>query len=281
MANVLITGSSAGIGKATALRLARAGHRVVATMRDPGRGREVRRLAEAEKLPLTIEQMDVDSDESVAAAFARLDGPVDVLVNNAGLGIAGAVPELPLEAFRVSMETNYLGPLRCIQAVLPRMREAGGGCVINVSSVAARACCAPFGPYAPSKAALEALSEILAGELRPHNIRVVIVQPGVIDTDMAHKVEALPVSAYPQSARFAELFRQALSPPVSPDVVAETIQQIVESDSLQLRYLSGPTAAPLLNWRLACTDEEWVATNAKADADWWADVARHLGAKAS
>ena len=280
MANVLITGSSAGIGRATALRLARSGHRVFATMREPARSADLADMARVEKLPLSILALDVDSDASVAAAFDSIAEPIDVLVNNAGLGIAGAVPELPLDVFRASMETNYFGPLRCIHAVLPRMQKAGRGCIINVSSVAGRAWCAPFGPYAPTKAALEALSEILAGELRNQNIRVAIVQPGVIDTAMAHKVEALGPSSYPQSARFAELFRVALSAPVSPDVVAETIQQIVESDSLQLRYLSGPTAAPLLDWRLASSDEAWVATSAKSDADWWADVGRHLGVSA-
>jgi NAD(P)-dependent dehydrogenase (short-subunit alcohol dehydrogenase family) len=280
MANVLITGCSAGIGKATALRLARAGHRVFATMRQPARAGELADLATAERLPLSIHELDVDSDASVAAAFASIVEPIDALVNNAGLGMIGAVPELPLEAFRASMETNYLGPLRCIQAVLPRMRHARRGCIVNISSVAGRVWCAPFGPYAPSKAALEALSEILATELRADNIRVAIVQPGVIDTAMAHKVEAPGPSAYPQSARFAELFRLALSAPVSPEVVAETIQQIVESDGAQLRYLSGPTAAPLLNWRTASTDEEWIATNAMSDGDWWGEVRRHLGVSA-
>lgn len=125
-------------------------------------------------------------------------------------------------------------------AVLPRMQEAGNGWIINVRSVARRAWCAPFGAYAPSKAALEALSEILAGELRNQNIRVVIVQPGLIDTPMARSVTTLGPSKYPQSARFGELFRMSLSAPVSPDVVAETIQSIVETDSPQLRYLSGP-----------------------------------------
>jgi NAD(P)-dependent dehydrogenase (short-subunit alcohol dehydrogenase family) len=275
--NVLITGCSAGIGKATALRLARAGHRVFASMRNPERAPDLAERARIEQLPLSVHQLDVDVDASVAAAFDGIKEPLDVLVNNAGLGIAGAVPELPLSAFRASMETNYLGPLRCIHAVLPRMQQAGRGCIVNVSSVAGRAWCAPFGPYAPSKAALEALSEILAGELRNQNIRVAIVQPGVIDTAMAHHVETLAPSTYPQSARFGELFRMALSAPVSPDVVAETIQHIIESDTLQVRHLSGPTAAPLLAWRLASSDEEWVATSAKSDTDWWADIGRHLG----
>src|SRR5262245_40906903 len=118
MANVLITGCSAGIGKAAALRLARAGHRVFATMREPSRAADLADIGKAETLPLSVHKLDVDSDASVAAAFDSITEPIDVLVNNAGLGIGGAVPELPLDAFRASMETNYFGPLRCIHAVL-------------------------------------------------------------------------------------------------------------------------------------------------------------------
>src|SRR6266436_5873963 len=103
--------------------------------------------------------------------------PLDVLVNNAGVERHGSIEELPMEAFRSTMETNYFGALRCIRAVLPGMRERRSGCIVNVTSVAGRLATAPMAPYTASKFALEALSEVLAQEMKPFNVRVAIVEP--------------------------------------------------------------------------------------------------------
>src|SRR5689334_13574959 len=103
-------------------------------MRNPAKGsEEIAGIAQTQRLPITVLQLDVDSDESVKAAFSRT-GPLDVLVNNAGLGTFGSVEELPLGEFRQTMETNFFGALRCIQAVLPGMRERRSGCIVNVTS---------------------------------------------------------------------------------------------------------------------------------------------------
>ena len=126
-------------------------------------------------------------------------GPIDVLVNNAGIDRSGSVEELPLADFRAVMETNYFGVIRCIQAVLPAMRQRRSGCIINVSSVAGHISSAPLAPYSASKFALEALSESLAQEVKPFNVRVAIVKPGIIDTPMARHIGvALGASPYPQ-----------------------------------------------------------------------------------
>ena len=125
MASVLVTGTSKGIGMATALVLGRAGHTVYATMRNPSRSPELAQMAEKEALPVKISSMDVDSDESVTAAIGTIQkehGPIDVLVNNAGIERRGSTEELDLAHCRAVMETNYFGALRCIQAVLPQMR---------------------------------------------------------------------------------------------------------------------------------------------------------------
>lgn len=127
----------------------------------------------------------MDSDESVRACFAALDAPVEVLANNAGIEHHGSVEELPMEAFIATMNTNYFGAVRCIKAVLPGMRQARQGCIINITSVSGRISSAPLAPYAASKFALEALSEALAGEVKPFNVRVAIVEPGIQDTRMA------------------------------------------------------------------------------------------------
>ena len=121
MATVLITGTSTGIGFATALAFGRAGHKVAATMRNPDRAPDLARIATDERLPITVSAMDVDADASVSDAIGRIVkqlGPIDILVNNAGIERTGSVEELPLAEFRAVMETNYFGVIRCIQAVV-------------------------------------------------------------------------------------------------------------------------------------------------------------------
>src|SRR4051812_16090172 len=182
MAIVLITGTSKGIGFESALAFARAGHTVLATMRDPARSPQLAEIAARERLPISISAMDVDSDESVCEAFKDVHhahGPIDVLVNNAGVERTGSVEELPLSEFRAVMETNYFGAIRCIQAVVPHMRQRNSGCIINISSVAGRISSPPLTPYMASKWALEALSEGLAGEMKMFNVRVALVEPGI------------------------------------------------------------------------------------------------------
>src|ERR1700733_12238793 len=202
MAKVLITGTSSGIGLATALELGRAGHQVYATMRNPARAFELGEQVSREGLPVSIVTMDVDSDRSVEDCFAGIfgqGGPIDVLVNNAGIERHGSVEELPLSAFREAMETNYFGAIRCIQQVLAHMREHRSGCIVSVSSVAGKISASPFAPYSASKFALEALSEALAGEMKPFGVRVAIVQPGIIETPMPHAISSsAPDSQYRQ-----------------------------------------------------------------------------------
>jgi NAD(P)-dependent dehydrogenase (short-subunit alcohol dehydrogenase family) len=131
---VLITGTSTGIGMATAVELGRAGHTVFATMRNPTRAPELGELVAKERLPVSILTMDVDSDQSVDGVVEELHGrggAIDVLINNAGIERNGSIEELPMEAFRSVMETNYFGSLRCIHAVVPQMREKRSGCIIT------------------------------------------------------------------------------------------------------------------------------------------------------
>lgn len=126
MSTILITGCSTGIGFATAELMARNGHNVYATMRNQKNAPELAQLAERDNLPITILTMDVDNDASVKTAVTEVlaqAGQIDVLVNNAGIGPLGPVEEAPMADFQAIMQTNYFGVLRCIQAVLPGMRE--------------------------------------------------------------------------------------------------------------------------------------------------------------
>jgi NAD(P)-dependent dehydrogenase (short-subunit alcohol dehydrogenase family) len=141
MSVILITGSSTGLGYAAAEMLARNGHTVYATMRNPKGSPQLQQLADDNHLSITILPMDVLDDQSVQSAINTVltkEGHIDVLVNNAGIHSWGAVEERPLEEFKKEMDTNYFGTLRCIKAVLPVMRKRKSGCIINVSSVAGR-----------------------------------------------------------------------------------------------------------------------------------------------
>ena len=281
MALILITGTGSGIGMVTALAFGRAGHNVHATMRNPARAPELAQIAAAEKLPITISAMDVDSDSSVAECIARIiqaAGPIDVLVNNAGIERIGSIEELPLAEFRAVMETNYFGVIRCIQAVLPAMRAKRSGCIINVSSIAGRVALAPMSPYSSSKFALEALSESLAQEVKSFNVRVAIVEPGIINTPMARRI-AVPhtTSPYPQPRRFAALYAALLSNSPSPSVVGQKVLQIVENGTWSLRHPVGPDAEPLLAWRNAMTDEQWIDWGALDDDAWYDRVKADFG----
>lgn len=284
MSSILITGARKGIGMATALVLARAGHTVYATMRNPGASPELAKIAAKESLPVKVMTMDVDKDDSVKETIDSIlseYGPIDVLINNAGIESDGSIEELDFARFRAVMETNFFGPLRCIKAVLAHMRSRKTGCIINVTSVAGRISASPLGAYNASKFALEGLSETLAQEVKPFNIRVAIVEPGIIDTDMARRIADQPdISSYPHMHRFAGLFTASLKNPTSAMVVGEKILEIIESGTWQLRHPAGPDAVPFLQWRASFTDEQWVDWGATDDNNWYQNVERDFGLNA-
>lgn len=280
MSNILVTGCSRGIGFATALELARAGHRVIATMRNVAGAPRLGEIAAEENLPIEIRTLDVDSDESVRECFSAIDSQIDVLVNNAGIEAHGSVEELPMESLIAVMDTNYFGTVRCIKAVLPQMRERRSGCIVNISSVSGRISSAPLGAYSASKHAVEAISEALAGEVKSYGIRVAIVEPGIQNTRMARDIAHSNGSVYPHSVRFAGLFRAALSHPTQPEVTASVVRNIIESGTWQLRHFSGPDAEPYVGWRASQSDEQWVDWSAQDDESWYAAVERDFGINA-
>jgi NAD(P)-dependent dehydrogenase (short-subunit alcohol dehydrogenase family) len=204
-------------------------------MRDLDRGAELRQVVAKERLPVHVAALDVDDDPSVREAFAKVaaeHGPIEVLVNNAGIPGGGSVEETPLDRFRQVMETNFFGALRCIKAVVPTMRERRKGTIVNVTSVAGRIAMTPQASYAASKWALEATSECLAQEMRAFNVRVAIVEPGVIATPIFTKGRPLQEgSPYPHSKRLRAVFAASLANPTPPSVVGDLIREIVDGDS--------------------------------------------------
>jgi NAD(P)-dependent dehydrogenase (short-subunit alcohol dehydrogenase family) len=274
MARILITGTSKGIGYEATLLLARAGHEVIATMRNPSAS-DLEKVATEEELPVTVLPMDVDDDASVARAFDEVREPIDVLVNNAGIYSINAIEDETLDQVQRVMETNYFGAVRCIKQVLPFMRRRGSGCIVNITSIAGRVAFAGTSAYNASKFALEAFTECLAQEVRAHGIRVALVEPGIIDTPMA--TTNLPQydeqTIYPHGSRVHAFFTNPGKDEASPLLVGEMIRHVIESEDPRLRFPVGPDALPFLGWRSAVSDEDWVNLWGSADdADFYQRV---------
>lgn len=268
MSITLITGAGKGIGLATALHFGRNGNRVFAALRDPDNAEDLAQAIAAEQLPVTLVQIDVDDEVSVRRGIANvLDqaGHIDVLVNNAGVGIMGPLEEVSLEAAQRVFQTNYFGPIRTMQAVLPGMRERCSGTIVNVSSVFGQLVLAAHVHYPASKFALEAASEALAQEVGAFNIRIALVEPGVVLTPMMESGKARRKANPPDingpytnhRRRLGMFFDSGLSQPTLPQTVAEVIEHAVVTDTPQMRYVVGEDAQALIDGRQKTTDEEW------------------------
>ena len=283
MSVVLITGCSSGFGMRAALHLARRGDTVVATMREPAKGRELERARGDENLDLEVAALDVSDDASVEAAVGRVlerHGHIDVLVNNAGVGIDGAVEDVTDAEAKAVFETNVFGVLRVLRAVLPSMRRQGGGTVVNVSSLAGRVS-APFGGiYSASKYALEAISEALHYELGPFGIRVAVIEPGGFPTEFdanRHLAADDDRSPYADLRAAWETAYERLpgrdGPPADPDVVAVAIGDAARDDGHPLRRLVGDDAE-LIGALRADLDDAAFEQSIRTALDFWTGARR-------
>ena len=212
MSNVLVTGSSSGFGLLTVVELARRGDAVVATMRDLARADALRAaLAEAGggvADAVGIVRLDVTDEGSIGEAIDAA-GPLDVVVNNAGVASGSPVEETSVDALASVFDTNVYGPLRVIRAVLPAMRAQGAGHIVNVTSLAAFVAPPFMGAYAASKHALDAIGESLAAEVAPFGIHVTNVAPGAYETPMVGMVDR-EVDGLDPSSPYAERRRTML-----------------------------------------------------------------------
>jgi NAD(P)-dependent dehydrogenase (short-subunit alcohol dehydrogenase family) len=180
MASILITGASRGIGRASALALARAGHDVIAGVRDAEAGKQLKAEAGGH---LRAVGLDVTDPKSIRAAAEAVGDRLDVLVNNAGIAVGGVVEALDVDELRHQLDVNVVGQVAVTQAMLPALREARGR-IVFISSVSGRVSAPVMTPYTASKFAIEAIADGLRVELRPWDIDVVLVEPGSIDTDI-------------------------------------------------------------------------------------------------
>jgi NAD(P)-dependent dehydrogenase (short-subunit alcohol dehydrogenase family) len=268
MARTLVTGARRGIGREIALSLARAGHKVVATMRRTD-GCDLEQIASRENLSIVVANLDVDDDVSVGEFFATSTAtsePIDILVNNAGILSINAIEDETIATMQAIMNTNFFGAIRCMKAVVPAMRARGSGLIINISSTSGRM--APFaqGAYTASKHALEAASEAMAQELAPFGVRIALVEPGITATDMAvsNLPKPLADSAYPHGGRMVALNADAKNG-TPPSVVADVVLDIVSGRTTSFRTLCGQDAHMFIGLRSRMTDEAWIAMSDTLD----------------
>jgi short-subunit dehydrogenase len=261
---VLITGASSGIGAATAARLARAGHTVYAT------ARKADTLTELAAAGAEIRSLDVTDDASMRTVVDEMvaaHGRVGGLVNNAGYGIYGAVEEVPLDGVRAQFETNVFGLARLIQLVLPSMREARRGRIVNVSSMGGRLTFPYGGYYHASKHAVEALSDALRYEVRPFGIGVSIIEPGLITTRFGETASATlagttaadspyraPIDAL-EKAITANYGNRAMT--AGPERVARTIEEALTANRPRSRYVVTAAARALITVRATSPGKVW------------------------
>jgi len=264
---VLITGCSTGIGRATALRLAAAGHTVYATARRP------ESIADLEDAGCRTLALDVTDEASMQAAVQHVvdaEGAVGVLINNAGYSQSGAVESIPLDDVRRQFETNVFGLLRMCQLVLPGMRAQHSGRIVNVSSMGANFVLPGGGIYHATKYAVDALSDAMRFEVKGFGVDVVIVQPGAIRTNFDQaalsSLDVEPVEGDPYGAFNAEIGQMTVEayekgPMVKlggePDAVAKAIEKAITARKPKIRYRVTPSAHLLITTRSLTTARMW------------------------
>jgi NAD(P)-dependent dehydrogenase (short-subunit alcohol dehydrogenase family) len=271
----VVTGSSSGIGFETALLLARSGFHTYATMRNLEKSKNITEIANTEKLPLRVVQLDVNDDISVKDAIDKIVGAaaaenkrIDILVNNAGYGLFGPLEDTSIEEIKAQFETNFFGVIRVTQQVLPVMRKqnSGGGTIVNVSSVGGRIGIPILSAYQSTKFALEGLSESMSYELEPFGIRVVIIEPGFVRTNIINSSTSAEKALDPKSPYFPLMqkvknhFKSMMENASSsspPEEVAKVILQAITSENPQLRYTVGNDAATIIQARMNMPDKEF------------------------
>jgi len=261
---VLITGCSTGIGRATAERLAQEGYNVHATARRP------ESIEDLKERGCVTHALDVTDEASMEAAVAEVaaDGPVGALVNNAGYSQSGAIETIPMDSVRRQFETNVFGLLRMCQLVLPGMRSAGSGRIVNLSSMGGKLVFPGGGIYHATKHAVEALSDALRFEVREFGVHVAIIEPGLIVTEFGETAAGTlnEVEEHGPYAKFnaavAKVTAEAYKGPMArfgagPEAVAEKISKALSANRPNTRYKVTPSARVMMGLRRLVSDRMW------------------------
>src|SRR5918996_1138118 len=270
----VVTGSSTGMGYETSLALARNGFITYATMRNLNKAENIKSVATKESLPIRVIQLNVTDDASVKTALQAISsetGRIDLLVNNAGYALVGALEQTSMDEIKSQFETNFFGAIRVMQAIIPIMRKQRSGKIVNITSMGGRITTPLSSIYHGTKFALEGLSESIQYELEPFGIKIILIEPGttssnfMINLKMAaatkasgHDDDNNTDSQYKQiENNMLESFNQMMQNTTHPSEVAKTILQAVMADNPDFRYVVGKDAAMLLEARKNMSDVEF------------------------
>jgi len=263
---VIVTGSSSGIGFETCLMLARNGLTTYATMRDLHKSSMLRSIADKEKIPLRCVQLDVTDDMSVKQAIETIlneSHNIDILINNAGYGLSGALEDLLIDEIKLQFDTNFFGLIRATQSVLPIMRNQRSGIIVNISSGLGRFGIATSSAYASSKFAVEGLTESMSYELEPFGIKTILIEPGIIKTNFIKAAVLAQKSKDPNSPYFQymnnmdEGMKKLIENSESPEYVARVVLDAINDSNPKLRYLAGKDVEHIMEIKNKISDEDF------------------------
>jgi short-subunit dehydrogenase len=264
----IVTGSSTGIGFETSLTLARNSFHTYATIRNMAgeKSKPLTEVAKSENLQLQVIELDVDNDKSVTDAIKTIVDErkrIDVLINNAGYALGGALEDSSMNEIKAQFETNFFGAVRATKAVLPVMRRQRAGKIVNITSMGGRITIPLSSSYHGSKFALEGLSESIQYELEPFGIKVILIEPGAVGSNFWKNIKIATFSSDTNSQytqfgnKILKAFEKMEQNAISSSVVAKTILDAVTSDNPQLRYVVGEDALKTIEARKNMSDKEF------------------------
>ena len=262
----LVTGCSSGIGYSTCLLLARNNFKVYGTVRNLSKAKKIQEVIDKEKIPLKIILLDVNDSESIHNAIRDIlydSGKIDVLINNAGYGMFGPIEEITTEDVKLQFETNFFGVFRIIKEIVPIMRKQGNGTIVNISSMVGRFGVPLNAAYVSSKFALEGLSESISYELAEFGIKIIVIEPGVVQTNFFNN---LKINGLDTSSPYYELMKKRVSflktaiknSPTSSSQVANTILGALNSKRPEFRYVIGMDAKNSIQKKDSLSDKKFM-----------------------